>query len=144
LPQGVIECDRLQRVLHSGSHPHPLISISQQGSQVALLGRGHPNLRKAILTEQLQQQACVPPIVLLLPRFLRSDLRRMSYPTLDAQLVQQLQEPLHRAGGFDAYHHWTFQGCVKLPHGIPFVAKALLGELAGFRVHQGYALLSCM
>jgi hypothetical protein len=99
LPQGVIEGDRLQRVLQPRSHPHPLIPVAQQGSQVPKFDRGHPNLRKAILTEQLQQQACIPPIMLLLPRFLRSDLRRMSHPTLDAQLFQQFQEPLHRPGG---------------------------------------------
>src|SRR6202158_4782850 len=80
--------------------------------------------------------------MLLLSRFLRSDLRRMSYPTLDTHLFQQFQEPLHRAGGFDSHQHWTFQGCVKRSYCIPFVAKCLLGELAGFAVHHGYGFLS--
>jgi hypothetical protein len=29
LSQGVIECDRLQGVLQSRSHPHPLVTVSQ-------------------------------------------------------------------------------------------------------------------
>ena len=29
-------------------------------------------------------------------------------------------------------------------HLVPFVGKCLLGELAGFRVHHGYGLLSCV
>jgi len=40
-------------------------------------------------------RSIIPPIVLLLPGFFRSDLRRMPYPALDSQLFQQLQEPLH-------------------------------------------------
>jgi hypothetical protein len=49
----MIKCDRLQRVLQSRSHPYPLVMISQQGSQVPLFDRGHPNLRKAVLEEQI-------------------------------------------------------------------------------------------
>jgi hypothetical protein len=51
--QGMIKRDRLQRVLQSRSHPYPLVTVSQQGSQVPLFDRGHPNLRKAILDEQI-------------------------------------------------------------------------------------------
>jgi hypothetical protein len=47
LSQGVIECDRLQRVLQSRSHLHPLVPVPQQGSQVPFFARGHPNLGKA-------------------------------------------------------------------------------------------------
>ena len=56
----------------------------------------------------------------------------------------QLQEPLHSASGFDAYYHWTFQGCIKCSNCIPFVGKCFFGELSGFRVHHGYGLLSCV
>jgi hypothetical protein len=44
----------------------------------------------------------------LFPGLGRPDLRRMTDPILDAQLVQQLQKPLHRPGGFQAHHHRTF------------------------------------
>src|SRR5271157_6475568 len=82
--------------------------------------------------------------MLLFPGLGRSDLGRMTYPTLDAQLVQQFQKLLHRPGGFDAHHHRTFQGRVKLSYGTSFMAKCLLGELAGFGVHHGYGLLPCV
>jgi hypothetical protein len=70
--------------------------------------------------------------------------KEWNYPTFDSQLFQHFQEPLHRSGGFDAHHHRTFQGRVKLSHRISFVAKCLLGELAGLGVHHGYRLLSCV
>jgi hypothetical protein len=47
LPQGVIERDGLQRVLHSRSYLHPRMTVPQQGAQVPLLGRGHPDRGKA-------------------------------------------------------------------------------------------------
>jgi len=50
LAQGVIESDRLQGVLQSRSHPHPPVSVPQQGSQVPLFDRWHPNLREAIIS----------------------------------------------------------------------------------------------
>jgi len=61
--------------------------------------------------------------MLLFSRFLGSDLGRMSYPILHPQLFQQFQKPLHRSGGFDADHHWTFQGRIKLTYCIPFLDK---------------------
>jgi hypothetical protein len=60
-----------------------------QGSQVLLLCRRHPDHRKAILHgEQVQNQLRIPPIMLLLPRLGRPDLRRMANPTLNPQLFQ--------------------------------------------------------
>ena len=96
---------------------------------------GTQTLRKAILhPQQVEHQAGIAPIMFLFPGFGRTNLGRMSHPTFDAQLFQQFQEPLHRTGGFDAYHYRTFQGRAKLSYGISFMAKCLLGELAGLGV----------
>jgi hypothetical protein len=77
LAQGMIECDRLQGVLQSRSHPHPLVSVPQQGSQVPLFDRGHPNLGNAILHhQQVQYQAGVAPIMFLFSGFGGTDLGR--------------------------------------------------------------------
>jgi hypothetical protein len=73
-----------------------------------------------------------------------TDLGRMPHSALDAQLFQQLQEPLHRAAGFHADHHWTFQRGVKLSYRIPLVPKPLLHKFTSFAIHHGYALLPCM
>ena len=52
----------------SRSHLHPLMTVPQQSSQVPLFRRRHPNLWKPILHhQQLQQQACIPPIMFLFP-----------------------------------------------------------------------------
>lgn len=40
--------------------------------------------------------------------------------------------------------HRTLQRAVKLPYCIPFMLHDSLGELAGFAVQHGYALLPCM
>jgi hypothetical protein len=143
--QGVIEGDRLHSMLQSRSHLYPLVSVAQQGSQIPLLGRWHPDLGKAVLhDQQIQHQAGIPPIMFLFPGLGRTDLGRMSYPALDPQFFQQFQKPLHGSGCFDAHHHGTFQGSAKLSYLIPFVEQFLFGELARFRVHHGNRLLLCV
>jgi hypothetical protein len=58
------------------------MTVPQQGSQIPLLGRGHPDRGKAIShRQQLQNQARIPPIMFLLSRLGRPDLRRMASRT---------------------------------------------------------------
>ena len=45
LPEG----NRLQRMLHARAHPHPLMTVEKQRSQIPLRRRGHPDRRKSIL-----------------------------------------------------------------------------------------------
>jgi hypothetical protein len=47
--KALAECDRLQGMLHPCPHPHPLMAVKQERTQIPLLGRGHPNRRKSIL-----------------------------------------------------------------------------------------------
>jgi hypothetical protein len=51
----------------------------------------------------LQHESGISSIVLLLSRFGRADLGRMTHLAVDPQLLHQLQEPLHRTGGFDPH-----------------------------------------
>ena len=45
------------------------MTVPQQCSQVPLLGRGHPDRGKAIFhRQQVQYQACIPPVMFLLSR----------------------------------------------------------------------------
>jgi hypothetical protein len=74
-----LEGDGLQGMLQSRSHLYPLVSVAQQGSQIPLLGRRHPNLGKPVLhDQQIQHQAGIPPLMLLFPRLGHTDLGRMS------------------------------------------------------------------
>jgi hypothetical protein len=79
----VIKRDGLQGVLQSRSHLHPLMSVPQQGSQIPLFHRRHPDRGKAIFYQQLQLQPRIPPIMLLLPRLRCPDLRWMTHPARD-------------------------------------------------------------
>jgi hypothetical protein len=120
----------LQRVLDSGSQAHPLMTVTEQRAQIALLGRGHPDRWKAILGEQRQQQSRIPPIVLLFACFGSADFRRMTDSAFDAQLFHQLQEPLHRAGRFDPHQNRASESGIKLPQFLAIVLESLLDEFS--------------
>jgi len=66
------------------------MTVPQQGSQIPLFRRRHPDLREVSFRERIQDQARIPPIMLLLllPHLGRPDLRRMADPTFNPQLVQ--------------------------------------------------------
>jgi hypothetical protein len=78
-PQAAIQRHGLQRVLDSGSQAHPLMTVPQQRAQISLLGGGHPDRWKTILCQQLQKQARIPPIMLLLPCLRLADLLGMAH-----------------------------------------------------------------
>jgi hypothetical protein len=50
------------------------MTVPQQRAQIALLGRGYPDRRKAILGQQHQQQSRISPIMLLFACFCLADL----------------------------------------------------------------------
>jgi len=120
-PETLVECHRLQRVLDSGSQAHPLMTVAQQRAQTSLLARRHPDRWKAILGQQRQQQARIPPIMLLFACFCSADFRWMTDAAFDPQLFHHFQKPLHRAGRFDPCQNRTSQCGIKLPDGLAFM-----------------------
>jgi hypothetical protein len=104
----------------------------------------HPDRRKTIFNQQLQHERGVSSVVLLFPRFGRADLRRMAHLTVDPQLFHQLQEPVHRTGGFDPHTSRSSKSRVKLSHRIAFVPQSLLDDLTCLHVQHGNRLLSRM
>lgn len=66
-------------------------------------------LRRDANKQQIQNHFRIAPIMLLFAGLCGTNLGRVTHPTLNAYLFQQLQEPLHRAGGFNAHHHRPFQ-----------------------------------
>ena len=114
-PHAVPQRDRVQRVLHARPHAHPLMPVQQQGPQIPQLGRGHPDRRKPILGQQLQQQRRIASIVFLLARLRFADRRRMTHAARDPEFVHQLQKPSHRARGFDPHHDRRRQAPRRIP-----------------------------
>jgi hypothetical protein len=105
-----------------------------RGSKVLGIEPGEYARVENVDTKMMPRSCCDSPSRPMSPMVRRTVLK----------LAVQRKRPLHRAGGFDAHYHPTFYACVKLAYYTPFVAKCLLCELAGFVVHHGYGLLSCM
>ena len=87
--------------------------------QLAQVPRGlvrHPDAGEAALFQQLQQQARIVAIRLLLARRCLADLRRIADPQLDPQFFQHLLEPLAVAAGFQAHKRGTRQAGIELPY----------------------------
>jgi hypothetical protein len=92
----------------------------------------------------MHQQPSIASIILLLARFIGTDLRRVSHPTFDSQLFHQLQEPLRRTTGFNPHPHRTWQPGVKLSHFLAFVLENVLFYFSRFSVQHRQRLLSRM
>jgi hypothetical protein len=60
----------------------------------------------------------------------------MSHPVRDAQFVEQLQKPSHRAGGFEPDQDRRRQGRVEFPHGPFLVFQRLLDDFPGLAVQH--------
>jgi len=73
--------------------------MPKQLPQIPILGTGHPDARKGIFQQQLQQKSSIVAIGLLLADSFPLDLRRIANPYLDAQFCQQPLEPPGIAGG---------------------------------------------
>src|SRR6516162_10126308 len=69
----------------------------------------------------------------LFPGLGRPNLCGMTDAILDSQLIQQLQEPLHRTGGFDLDHDQPFQGRIKFSYSLSFVVNYLFQSIRRFR-----------
>jgi hypothetical protein len=67
--------------------------MHQQLPHIPHLQTRHPDPRKPILAQQIQQMLRVPPVRLLLAHHRGPHPRRIPEPQLDAQLLQQPLEP---------------------------------------------------
>ena len=72
---------------------------------------------------EIDNQLCIAPIGFLLAGCRRANRGGMADSTFDSQLLHEIQKPMHRSGGFDAYQHWARQLGIKLPHFVAFVPQ---------------------
>src|SRR5215468_11296166 len=78
----------------------------------------------------------------LLAGLRRSNGGRMTDSAFNSQFVHQVQKPIHRSGGFDAYQHRAWKPGIKLPHVAAFVHQLSTYYLAGCGVQHRQRLLA--
>src|SRR5713101_69476 len=103
----------LQLVLHPRPHPHQLLPMHQQLSQVSLLHRRYPDPGEAILQHQFQNQRRGSPVMLLLPPLLPRDRSCIPDPQPVPATCQQTLKPMHVPAGFNPYQHRPLQSLVE-------------------------------
>src|SRR6266480_6612077 len=83
---------------------------------------GHPNPRKTILHQQIEDVQSIPVVCLLFAHHRRADLRRIANPQFMPIVTEHLFEPLRGEGGFYADADGSRQCSIK-PLGL---ARAML------------------
>ena len=119
----------LQRVFHAGAHPHPLIAMPQERTQIPQLARRHPDRREAILGQQFQEQRGVSAVVLLSAGFDFADFRRVTDVAGHGEFLHQPEKPSHRPGRFNAHDNRRRQVRVEVPNGRPLMGQRSLDDL---------------
>jgi hypothetical protein len=111
----LVQGNVLQLVLHLGPHPHQLVPMQQQLPLVALGQRRHPlQIGKLIFPQQPRDQLRIPPVVLLLARFLAANLGRIPQPQPVPILRQPPLEPQHVAAALHSHHRARRPAAVEL------------------------------
>src|SRR5271169_4398524 len=72
----------------------------------------------------------------------RSNLCRMTHQTFDPQFFHEVQEPLHRSGGFDSHTHRPRKLGIELSHDVLFVLQSRLLYLSRCGVQHRQRLLA--
>jgi hypothetical protein len=140
--QTIRQGDRLQRILYPRPHAYPLMTVSHQSSQILELFRRQPDRRKAVFHQQLQNQACISPIMFLLARLGCPNHCRVTNLAFHSQIFHQVHKPLHRSRGFDAHTHRAWKRRIKLSHAVSFVQQSYFHQLPGFGVQHRQSLLA--
>ena len=132
----------LQLVLDLPPHPHQLVAMQQQLAHVALLRVRHPQPRKTLLAQQLQQQLRVPPVRLLLAPRHGPDLARIPQPQLMPALAQQPLEPQRVAARLHPHQNRPGQLAIELG-GLAWQQSSFL-VLSAFCIQPGDLLKARM
>ncbi len=127
-----------------GCSSFQLMTVPQQGSQIPLFRRRHPDRGEVSFREQIQDQARIPPIMLLLPRLGRPDLRRMADPDIQSPTRPVIPRTTASIPWLRFLPPPDLLRSVKVSYRTPFVEQRFLQELTTLCVHHGYAFLSCM
>jgi hypothetical protein len=121
-----------------------LIAVPQQRPQIAELRRRHPDRRKAIFRQQVQEQDRVSMIVFLSACFDPSNLRGIANLAPNSEFLHQSQKPSHRSSGFNAYDDRRRQARVEVPHRRAIVRQGSFDDFPGFAIQHRDRLLARM
>src|SRR5689334_15009466 len=132
----------LQFILNSRAHPHQLVTMQQQLTQITLIPIRNPNTREAIFQQKLQYVSGIAPVRLLLAHIAGPDLRRISYPHLVSELRHEIEKPLAVPSRFYSHQRRHRQRSIECSRLSATVLELALGCLSCFRVYPRY-LLPC-
>src|SRR5947199_760948 len=105
---------------------------------------GHPNPRKTILHQQVEDVQSIPVVCLLFAHHRRADLRRIANPKFMPIVTEHLFEPLRGEGGFYADAGGSRQCSIK-PLGLArAMLQAALYKFARRTIHHCDFLKPCM
>src|SRR6266700_676195 len=136
--QAFVQRDRLQLIHNARARLHHAMPMPQQLPQIPVLRARYPDLRKAILEQQAQDQLRVLAIRLLLAHPFRANLGRIANPQLKLQLGHETLEPACVPTGLHADAHGfvrTRESAVKLLRLVGMYEPFLL-DLSGRGVEQ--------
>src|SRR5690242_384618 len=132
----------LQFILNSRAHPHQLVTMQKQLTQITLIPIRNPNTREAIFQQKLQYVSSIAPVRLLLAHIAGPDLRRISYPHLVSELRHEIEKPLAVPSRFYSHQRRHRQRSIECSRLSATVLELALGCLSCFRVYPRY-LLPC-
>src|SRR5207302_8465931 len=90
----------VQLIHHRGPEAYQLVPMPDQLSNITVGSRRHPDPRKTILDQQVENVQSIPGVRLLFAHHRRADLRRTAKPKFMPILTEHLFEPLRGDGGF--------------------------------------------
>ena len=118
--------------------------MNQQLPLIPLLLQGHPDPRKIILYQQIQNVHRIPPIRPLLPHLLSSNPGGVADPHFLPHLGQQVHKPMAVAGRFQPHAHRPGQLPVKSFGFSIRVHQLPLLNLSDFCIHPSDLLKTGM
>jgi hypothetical protein len=142
--QALIEGDGMEAIFHHGADANEAVAVGEQCPQVARGGIGDPDLREAVMFEEIEQVTGVAPIGLRLANDHRADLDGLAHEERVAKPLHHGMEPKRVAGTFDANRDGRGQSGVEPLHLIPHVRELLLERFSRVGVEDGDLLLPCV
>src|SRR5260370_15982316 len=119
--------------------------MPKQLPEVAFGRCGHPDPRKALGEQEIQNEPGVALIGLLSAQLTGANLCGVSDPQFMTEFREQTLEPVNRASGFDAHVHRFLQTAVERMSSAALVVQSPLEkQLTGLVVGHGNLLIACV
>lgn len=121
--QAMAEGDGLQAVAEHSADAHQTVTVAQQREHFAAGGRGNVNVGKIAMTEQVEQQLGVTPIVFLPATSELADSQSVADAESMAEICDEAMKPQRVARGFHAVHRGSWELRIKRTHVVMLVVE---------------------